>query len=93
MSAPSVVVQLAKGLADELAGAAARTSAGARLRRLLSTHHATLPPGALPTEAGSGSHFITIAVPDQAGAEQLAEALRAVGGVEAAYVKPAEALP
>lgn len=93
MSAPSVVVQLAKSLAEEVARGAERTPAGTGLRRLLSEHQAALPPGTLPTDAGGGSQFLTIAVPDQARADKLAAALRGVQGVEAAYVKPPEELP
>jgi len=63
-----------------------------RLRRLAADHdgHLSLNP---PDPGTSLETIATITVPDMDRANALAEALRALDGVETAYSKPGEELP
>lgn len=79
-----ITIQVAPGLANNIAGplAAAVAELGLKLK---------------PMHPFSGdaslSRYYLVEVPDGPKAERIIERLRAVPGVEAAYIKPPDAMP
>jgi hypothetical protein len=75
-----------------LRGKATRSAVTDRLKRLAADHdgHLSLTPSDPGT---SPAPMATITVPDMDRATALADALRELDGVEAAYPKPGEELP
>jgi hypothetical protein len=89
-----VVLKSARRLADEVVGRAATSSASRKLRGIVKTHDGVVLPSTTPAAGERGdSVFTTVEVPDIDRANKLAEALRNVPGIEAAYAKPGEELP
>ena len=81
----------ARGKPEE--GKTAAPPVTARVKRLVADHDGQL--SLAPSEPGTSSppSMATITVPDMDWANALADALRDLDGVEAAYSKPGEELP
>ena len=89
-----VVLELAPSPRPRAARGQAAPLSRADVQRLLKQHQATLlPASAPPAGAADPTIYTTIAVPDMARAQALADALREIDGVASAYAKPGEALP
>jgi hypothetical protein len=56
-------------------------------------HGAAIAPATTPTEAGTEEVYLSVSVPEKQSGHRLAEELRGISGVDAAYVKPGEELP
>jgi hypothetical protein len=83
--------EVSRAKADK--GRSAAPSVTARMERLVADHDGQL--SLAPSEPGTSSppSMATITVPDMDRANALADALRDLDGVEAAYSKPGEELP
>lgn len=87
-----MVLQSARRLADQIAGRAAPSGTGPKVRAIIDAHKGVVLPATTPAEAGD-SVFTTIEVEDMDRASKLAAALRNIAGIEAVYAKPAEEPP
>ena len=88
-----VTVYLRADLARGLGGERPATAAARELARAVEELGiGPLPPGPA-VDDGRPATAIAVAVPDLAAAERLIARLRRVEGVEAAYVKPPDAMP
>lgn len=83
--------EVSRARADK--GKSAAPPVTARMKRLVADHDGQL--SLTPSEPGASSPpaMATITVPDMDRANALADALRDLDGVEAAYSKPGEELP
>lgn len=88
-----VVILLSAGLADDLGDEAPALAPAVAIRQAMADHDATLTPGETRATEDGDMVYVTLSVTVCSQAQRLADVLGAIEGVEAAYVKPAEALP
>ena len=94
MSTAYVIMLIAANIAIDLERETPILESSHTIKEIIAEHEATLiSPDAAGTPAGNGSLYLTILVPNEARASDIADALRRLEAVDTAYVKPAEALP
>lgn len=94
MNAIDVIILTRNAVAIDLGREHSRTREGVKIKELVAEYQGKLVVGGSNSlNEADISHYIRITVADELQARRLAEALLGVDGIEAAYVKPTEALP
>jgi hypothetical protein len=88
-----VVMRLPGQLAADLQSQRPGLPSARKIKEAVARHGAALAPATTPTEAGTDEVYLSVSVSEMQSGHRLAEELRGITGVEAAYVKPGEELP